>query len=320
MEHNTEESARYSYKRLVSLNQGELQEMVSGDPEKAAPLVEAAAKLGFVDAQLTWAQMLLDGVGTSRNPEAAFRWFGVAAVSRRSDAINMLGRCHELGWGCAVNYAEAAALYKQAAAQGDDWAQFNLATLMFSGAGVVKDLRGALRHYVRAARQGNGKAMTVIGRYREEGWVTRQSVLSARKWYERAAKRGDFRAHYALASLASRDGMKAQALVHFEHAIEGAFPAFCRGIATGMLTDPDDEMKRLGRRALERACEGGNPDDFRRLARALEEGIGGPADAEAAAAWRGKADAPRLEPAPRVRPRGRRRPWGVRSLSCLLVG
>lgn len=307
MEPTTWDEATFTYSRLITLRHDELQEIVASEPGKAAGLVEAAAKLGFVTAQMVWAQMLLDGIGTRQDQAAAFRWFEIATVSRQPEALNMLGRYHEVGWGCAVDYAEAARLYEEAAATGYDWAQFNLATLLFSGAGVTQDYREALALYVRAARQGHAKAMTVIGRYREEGWTIRRCPSSARQWYERAAKRGDFRAHYALACMMRVAGNRAQSLIHFEQAIEGGFPSFCRDIAADMLVDPDDEMRRLGRRAPERACASGARDDFLRYAAALDGGIGGDPDNEVAAAWRCKADAQMLKAGLKPHPRRRGR-------------
>ncbi len=51
----------------------------------------------------SYGQMLLDGHGVERDLQAAFRWFGIAAKADDVDGINMLGRCHELGWGTAIN-------------------------------------------------------------------------------------------------------------------------------------------------------------------------------------------------------------------------
>lgn len=248
-----ERAGRYRYSLLDSMSSEDAEAIVRRGPREAAHLAEAAAKLGIVDAQLTWAQMLLRGSGTQQDPEAAFRWFTIAAMTKRPDTLNMLGRCYELGWGVAINYAEAARLYGEAAARGYDWALFNLATLVFAGAGVEQSDREALTLYVRAARKGHGKAMTVIGRFREEGWAVPGKAAAALRWYARGAARGDCRAHYRLAQLKLSAGERDAGLFHLAQAIDGAFPEFCRSIAPVLLADEDEDVRSLGRHALERA-------------------------------------------------------------------
>lgn len=257
-----ETAESYRYSRLTAMSRDDVQAIVRRGPHEAAGLAEAAAKLGIVDAQLTWAQMLLRGLGTQQDPEAAFRWFTIAAGTKRPDTLNMLGRCHELGWGTAINYAEAARLYREAAAQGYDWALFNLATLLFAGAGVEQSFREALALYVRAARKGHGKAMTVVGRFREEGWAASKKPTAALRWYARGAARGDCRADYRLAQLKLLAGEREAGLFHLEKAVDGAFPEFCRSIAPVLLADKDEDVRSLGRRAAKRASEIGHVSDL----------------------------------------------------------
>ena len=98
------------------------------DPVEAARLAREGAVKGSVESQCTWGHMLLTGRGTERDPDAAFRWFQIAARSGDAAALNMLGRCYERGWGVAVDLSEAARSYRLAAAKADHWAQFNLAS------------------------------------------------------------------------------------------------------------------------------------------------------------------------------------------------
>lgn len=297
------------------MSREDAEKIVKSGSREAARAAEAAAKLGIVDAQLVWAQMLLSGTGTEQDSKAAFRWFKIAAAAKRPDTLNMLGRCYELGCGVEIDYAEAARLYGEAAAKGYDWAMFNLATLLFSGAGVRQSYRDALILYVRAARRGHGKAMTVIGRFREEGWSVSQKPSAARRWYVWGAKRGDFRAHYRLWQLSVMTGEREAGLAYLAHAIEGAYPEFCRDITPDLLADSDGQIRSLGQRALERAREARKSDDLRQNAHALEQGTATAPNTEVAHRLHETRDTATSRPKLRKYPRqGSRRPLLVHVL------
>lgn len=241
-------SVPLSYSGLTSLSHEELSARLSSSPLEAARIAQAAAKQGVAQAQLVWAQMLLDGVGTSKDPEAAFRWFDVAAQSDEPDAINMLGRCHERGWGCAVDLQKAAELYGRAADMGHGWAMYNLAELLRADGGQKKD-RQALALYVKAARRGLGKAMTMVGTARETGWGgARPNLAAARLWYRRGAVRHDFRAHHHLGRLSLKTGDIEVALVHLDVALSCAFPDYRRALSDDLSQHEDPRVRDLAAR------------------------------------------------------------------------
>lgn len=151
---------------------------------------------GCVDAQIGWARRLLHGHGVERDPAAAFRWFCLAARTGDPEALNMVGRCHELGWGVAADPREAADWFGKAAAKDHAWAEFNLASLYAQGRGVPTDEKKALTLLVRSARRGNPKAMNMIGRFREGSDVLRRRIRSAALWSRWAAERGCFRGQF----------------------------------------------------------------------------------------------------------------------------
>ncbi len=70
-------------------------------------------------------------------------------------AMNMLGRCHELGQGTAPDPVLAAVWYRRAADTGLDWGLYNLANLLATGRGVTQDRAQALTLYTRAAHLGH---------------------------------------------------------------------------------------------------------------------------------------------------------------------
>ncbi len=223
------------------------------DPTFAADSVRKAALSGDAGAQLSWALMLLDGHGAERDVDAAFRWFQLAARSGNRDAINMVGRCHELGWGTPVNLTIAARCYRAAAELGHAWAQFNLACLMLREDGVPGELVEALSLLARSARGGNPKAMNMLGRCCEEGWRTAPKRAAARRWYLRAARRGCFRGAFHSARLLIDEGHIDTAVAWLRRSI-GAAPAdFCEEIAELLARHPDERLRALSSLALEQA-------------------------------------------------------------------
>jgi len=189
------------------------------DPRETARLVSAAAKFGFIDAQLILGQMFIDGIGVVRDTAAAYDWFRTAAHAGSPAGKNMVGRCHELGWGVAADAAIAATWYAQSAQAGLDWAQYNLANLYLMGNGVTRDIHQAMEWYRCAAAQGHAKSMNMIGRFFEEGWECSPDISLAFSWYRRAAEAGDFRAQYNLAGMLNQMGRSNEAHFWLERAL-----------------------------------------------------------------------------------------------------
>jgi TPR repeat protein len=170
---------------------------LSGSPEERAALVREGAVAGLAEAQAVYGQMLLDGVGVRRDPPAALRWFVKAAAQHHFMALNMVGRCYDLGWGTMPDKAKAAECYRIAAEQGLDWAMYNYATLLTLGDGVAEDKAAALDWLRRAVAGGNGlaraKAINFVGSFHEDGWATPRDMAAAAGCYAQAAEGGDFR-------------------------------------------------------------------------------------------------------------------------------
>ena len=119
---------------------------LSGSPAERAAFVREAADAGVAEAQAVYGQMLLDGTGVATDPAAALGWFTKAAAQHHVMALNMVGRCYDLGWGTRIDKARAAECYRIAAERGLDWAMYNYATLLALGDGVAEDVaREALR-------------------------------------------------------------------------------------------------------------------------------------------------------------------------------
>lgn len=260
----------HSYSAIASLDQAGLQALLDNDPKAAASLLAAAARYGVVEAQLAYAQCLLDGRGVAQDRAAAFAWFGVAAAARSVEACNMLGRCHELGWGTPADPARAAEHYRQAAEAGLDWGQYNLANLLLRGAGLAEDRAAAFAWYRRAAAQGHAKSMNLLGRFLEEGWIGPADPAAALLWYRRAAEGGDFRGQFNYGTLLARQGEAAAAAAWFSRAAATGSRDFLRSMARALAGQPGFRAPCL--LALRRCAAAGDPADAVVLARTLLEG------------------------------------------------
>ena len=278
------------YASLLKASPEELSARLAEGPEQAARIVYAAAVGGNSVAQVCYGQMLLDGHGVKPDAQAAMRWFAIAASAGDVDGINMLGRCYECGWGVAVDYSKALVCYRRAAARDHHWAQFNLATLMLRADPTSGEVSTALTLLVRSARQGNAKAMNMIGRYREFGWNCRADRASAMRWYRRAAVRGCFRGAAHLGRFLWTLGKADEAVCWYRRSIATAPLDFCRDLAAQLDAQDHSRLRTLAREALKRAAEGGEAADCFAYGCALVNERGGPVNRAEARVWLHRAE------------------------------
>jgi hypothetical protein len=223
------------------------------EPQFLADRMRIAAVDGDVDAQLGLAHMLLNGHGLERDAEAAFHWFQIAARSGHLDAINMLGRCHELGWGTPLNTPLAAQCYRVAADLGHAWAQFNLASLMLLDDAVDGDTAEILSLLVRSARRGNAKAMNLLGQACEEGWRGRPKLEAARRWYRRAARGGCFHGWFNTARHQMAADQLEETVASLRQSVTLGPGNFCHELGQYLSTHPDPRLREISAMALEKA-------------------------------------------------------------------
>ncbi|HJW40045.1 MAG TPA: tetratricopeptide repeat protein [Rhizomicrobium sp.] len=226
---------------LTMMRPEELKAVLAGS--EAAVWVEAAAACGIAEAQVRLGRMLLEGKGVSRDARAAFACF--LAAGGDAEALNMVGRCYENGWGVAQNFAEAVRHYRLAAEAGLAWAQYNLGHLLLDGNGVARDRDAAFRCYALAAAQDHERAMNLLARCHEEGWGTPRDSQAARAWYHRSAEAGYFRGAYNYATILLAEGCVAGALRWFRQALETAPEPTRSHIATTLRRHPDARMRVL---------------------------------------------------------------------------
>ena len=199
--------------------------------------------------------MLLEGTGVAKDQAAALMWFRRAAASRdsgsinphtiRLDAINMVGRCLDNGWGTAIDASAAAHEYRTAADAGHTWAQYNLGHLYLDGRGVPRDFERAFSYYQRAAEQGHERAMNLLGRCHEEGWGTSRDSVLAAKWYRRSAEGGYFRGQYNWASILLHADRFDEAAIWFERAAIGGTDGVRQAVLDVTRSHASDALKAL---------------------------------------------------------------------------
>jgi TPR repeat protein len=178
---------------LDALSPDDIAARLSAPPEERAGFVREVAEAGSAEAQAVLGQLLLDGNGVARDERAALGWFTRAAAQHHVMALNMVGRCYDLGWGTAVDKARAVQCYRVAAERGLAEAMYNYATLLALGQGVTEDKPAALGWLERAAALGFAKAVNFVGSFAEDGWAGPRDMAKAADCYRRAAEGGDFR-------------------------------------------------------------------------------------------------------------------------------
>ena len=239
--------------QLENMSKEEWDAILSKDPGEAARWIYSAATYGNIDAQLHWAQMLLDGTGTERDPGGAFRWFSIAALSKRADALNMVGRCYELGWGVPADFGKAAEYYREAAEKSSEWARFNLGCLMLEGKGTARDVNEAFRLFMTAVGQGHVKSLNMVGRCYESGWGCTQNMAEAVQWFRRSAEAGDFRGQYRYAQFLIDQGMLDDALPWLCLAIDQSHIELCHEMAKVLSEHPEPRLRDMSAYAEARA-------------------------------------------------------------------
>lgn len=195
--------------------------------------------------------MLLDGTEVAGDARAALGWFVKAAAQHHAMALNMVGRCYDLGWGTAPDKRRAADCYRVAAERGLDWAMYNYATLLALGEGVAEDKAAALGWLERAAALGNAKAINFVGSFAEDGWAGPRDMAKAADCYARAAAGGDFRGCFNHARMLAAAGDLDGALPWLREAGARGNARFVGQVAAWLATSGDAALRTRGAAALQ---------------------------------------------------------------------
>jgi uncharacterized protein len=103
------------------------------------------------------------------------------------------------GYGVEQDLAQAVALFRKGADQGNAQAQYNLGSIYAKGQGVPQDFVQALGWFSKAAENGDAGAQTALGWMYADGQEgTPQDFAQAVHWFGKAADQGNA---YAQANL-----------------------------------------------------------------------------------------------------------------------
>ena len=127
-----------------------------------------------------------------------------AAADGDARAQFEIGAIYSEGRAIAQDYKQAVVWYERAAAQGFGPAQYRLGNLYENGKGVDKDLEQARLWYQRAAEAGNRMAMHNLAALYAGGQFGKQDFASAAEWFEHAADLGMKDSQFNLGMLYAR--------------------------------------------------------------------------------------------------------------------
>lgn len=169
---------------------------------KARDWYESAAKLGSSAARAALGGMYMNGDGVGKDMERAMSWYREAAADDQPDALRILAEHIFVGGNVDDGYEEALTYCRRAVNAGDCEAIVLLGRAYENGWGVEKDCKKAGELFGRARQLGSKRAeeclkqMEPETQYRlglefMEGRSGAQDYALARSWFSRAAEQED---------------------------------------------------------------------------------------------------------------------------------
>ncbi len=122
---------------------------------------------------------------------AAISFFKEAAEQGNAYAQYSLGQMYRQGRGATQDYKQAVSWYQKAAAQGNAYAQINLGMMYDQGLGVTQDSKQAVSWFLKAAEQGITQAQYNLGMMYGNGRGVTQDYIEAYKWHSIAYASGE---------------------------------------------------------------------------------------------------------------------------------
>src|SRR5579862_1017610 len=156
------------------------------DEREAARLFKIVADNGHTYAQHALAKMYRDGKGVKQDDVEAFVYMHKAAIGGMHDAVHFIVWAYRNGRGVPKDEVE---LFKwtQVAAIGCAQGSYDLAEAYRFGLGTPKDAEKASAQYKLSARQQFMPAILALGQLYREGSELKQDYAEALKWYLIAA-------------------------------------------------------------------------------------------------------------------------------------
>ena len=137
------------------------------------------------------AWILLTGRGVKQNNNAGFTLVEVCARLGCHHCQGVLAWCFRWGSGCRADNARSLELARESSGKGSKYGHFQLGRLCFWGEGVVaRDDAQALALYRLAAAQKFDEAQYSLGFMYERGHGVAADATEAMRWYQLAAAQG----------------------------------------------------------------------------------------------------------------------------------
>ncbi|HEY5761603.1 MAG TPA: tetratricopeptide repeat protein [Rhodocyclaceae bacterium] len=178
------------------------------DMSRALSLYQRSALAGGSKAQYRLGLLYSAGGPVPRDLGQARRFLSMAADGGDDDARRRLDALGEAGPATGFaraetlsgqgRHAEAAAIYRELAGQGDAKARTRLAWLHEAGRGVPRDLAEAARLFRLSAEAGEAEAQYALAVMLDTGRGQVQDRAESRRWLERSAQAGFSDAQQAL--------------------------------------------------------------------------------------------------------------------------
>lgn len=149
------------------------------------------ADSGNLNSQMALGYIYLYGEDDIKiDQKKAFHYYQLAAAQNDNIAVNNLASLYYSGIGVGQNFAMAAELFKKAVQLGNTEAAVNLAFLYLAGNGVQKDSKEAINYFVIAAQAGNPTAQFMLGYAYYKGHVVPQDYARAFDLFKASADAG----------------------------------------------------------------------------------------------------------------------------------
>lgn len=158
------------------------------DQQQCTTHSEHTAKLA--DTLFDVGRMYFAGDRTTKNEEAAVKFFHQAAQKGHAEAQNTLATCYAHGRGVASSESDALYWWREGASNGSADAQLALGTVHANGAyGLDREPVEAFSLFARAAEQGNVTAMEWVAQCYNSGFGVEQDTQKAQELAAEAADR-----------------------------------------------------------------------------------------------------------------------------------
>lgn len=165
------------------------------DYSTSLSILRPEADRGHAIAQYNLGRLILLGLGTSKDPDEAWKWIEASALQGYAPAEHMAGAIFsglypDISEQRSIDGSRAAEWFRRAARQGHGAAQNDLGLLYARGVGVEQDFTEAIRWFRHAAVAGVVQALHNLGVRYLNGEGVKADLREAFTHFEAAAQKG----------------------------------------------------------------------------------------------------------------------------------